>query len=229
MCDYPINYVEIEHIYNQTIGAGYRTLAVTSAKQGEGKTSLVKVLAKRAKMSGKTVLVVELNTFNPALSEKIRDKLNQKSTTIIPMQEQGFNLLPAPQTIKDIMRFKETSILLEGIQNWLIDYDCLIFDTSALQSLNQSNIPPEIVCEVCEGALLIIQAGKTSTNAIEEAIKKLSHKKVNLIGSVINDKQNPTLLSEIIRETHRFDRLLPKAMTKFRKTLASIELLNVSV
>jgi Mrp family chromosome partitioning ATPase len=229
MCNYPINYVEIEHIYNQTIGTGYRTLAITSAKNGEGKTSLVKALAKRAELSGKKVLVVELNTFNPALSEKLRDQLAEKPSKIIAMKDQGYSLLPAPRTLQDIMRFKETSILITAIKDWLNDYDCLLFDTSSLQSLNQSNIPPEIVCEVCEGTLLIIEAGTTPANFIEEAIKKLKNKKVNLIGSVINDKHNPTLLSELIRETHRFDQILPKAMSKVRNTIASLVLLNISV
>ena len=229
MCEYPIHFVEIEYIYNQTIAAGYRTIAVTSASNGEGKTSLVKALAKRAQLSEKKVLIVELNTFNPELSAKLREQCNKGSTSIIAMQDQGYSLLPAPHDFREIMRYKETKILLEGITNWLIEYDCVLFDTSALQSLNQSNIPPETVCEVCEGTILITEAGKTPVSFIEEGLKKLKNKKVNLIGSVINDKVNPSLLSEVIRETHRFNRLFPKAMTRLRAWLHSIVLLNVSV
>lgn len=229
MCDFPIHFVEIEYIYNQTIGSGYRTIAITSAANGEGKTSLVTALAKRAKLSEKSVLIVELNTFNPALSAKLRDQHSQQSSAIITMQDQGYSLLPAPHNFREIMRYKETKILLESITNWLSEYDCVLFDTSALQSLNQSNIPPEIVCEVCEGTILITAAGKTPASFIEEGLKKLKNKKVNLIGAVINDRHNPSLLSEVLRETHRFNRIFPKAMARLRTWLSSLLLLNVSV
>jgi hypothetical protein len=36
MLDLPIHYAEVEAIYNQTIGTGYRTIAITSAIAGEG-------------------------------------------------------------------------------------------------------------------------------------------------------------------------------------------------
>jgi len=229
MCEFPINYVEVESIYGQTIGAGYRTVAITSAQQGEGKTTLVKALAKRARLSDKNVLVVELNTFNPTLSEKLRQMPNIELTEVIPVQEHDYNLLPAPQSIQDIMRYKETNILSGVIKDWLTSYDCILFDTSALQSLNQSNIPPEIVCEVCEGAILIIESGITPANLIEEGVEKLKARKVNLIGSVLNDKSNPSLLSEVIRETNRLNRFFPKTMEKIRNGLASLIILNVSV
>jgi Mrp family chromosome partitioning ATPase len=229
MCEFPSHYVEIESTYNQTIGAGYRTLAITSAQLGEGKTTLVKSLAKRARFSGKNVLVVEMNTFNPTLSKKLRQLPNKNATDILTIKEEGYSLLAAPQTFKEIMRYKETHLLLASINQWLKSYDCVIFDTSPLQSLNQNNIPSEIVCEVCEGTILIIESGKTPANIIEEGIVKLKMRKVNLIGSVLNDKNNPTLLSELLRETNRLNGILPKTMVRVRKLLSSLVLLNVSV
>jgi hypothetical protein len=98
-----------------------------------------------------------------------------------------------------------------------------------LSSLNQSNIPAEIICEVCEGVLLVIEAGNTPTSLIQESVKKLKVKKVNLIGSVLNDKANPSLLSELQRETYRLEGLFPKLMSKIRKKLASTVLLNISI
>jgi len=229
MCEFPINYVEIENIYSQSIGAGYRTVAITSAKQGEGKTTLVKALAKRTRLSGKSVLVVELNTFNPTLSEKLRQQPDKEVTGIISTTTQAYSLLPAPRSLQEVMRFKESHLLLEAINDWLIVYDCIFFDTSALQSLNQSKIPPEIVCEVCEGTILIIESGETPANLIEEGMHKLKARKVNLIGSVLNDKNNPSLLAEVVRETNRLNKVFPNIMMKMRKALTSLVVLNVSV
>jgi protein-tyrosine kinase len=227
----PIHYAEVEAIYNQTIGSGYRTLAVTSAKAGEGKTTVAQAIVERAHAVGKKVLLVEMNTFNPVLSESLRKSIASEVTAneIIAIESEGYSLLPAPKSIRDVLQYRESHLLLKSITEWLDNFDCIIFDTSALTSLNQSNIPAEIICEVCEGALLVIEAGVTPANLIQESIEKLKLKKVNLIGSIINDQHNPSLLTELQRATYRFNRLLPKMMVKFRKLLASIVLLNISV
>jgi len=231
MQELPIHYAEVEAIYNQSIGSGYKTLAITSAKAGEGKTTIAQALVERAQVVGKKVLLVEMNTFNPALSEKLRMTITSDviENEIIAVENKGYSLLPAPKNIRDVLNYRESSLLLESIKQWLVNFDCIIFDTSALTSLNQSNIPAEIICEVSEGALLVIEAGKTPASLIQESVEKLKLKKVNLIGSVLNDKSNPSLLNELHRETYRLNRLLPKLMAKLRKRLSRVVLLNISV
>ncbi len=231
MQELPIHYAEVEAIYNQTIGSGYTTLAITSAKVGEGKTTVAQALVERAQLTGKKVLLVEMNTFNPALSEKLRLSMcNQlKDNEIIAVENKGYSLLPAPQNMSDVLQYREANLLLEAINTWLIDFDCIIFDTSALTSLNQSNIPAEIICGVCEGAILVIEAGATPASLIQESIEKLKLKKVNLIGSILNDKNNPSLLTELQRETYRLNNLFPNLMAKLRSKLANTVLFNVSI
>lgn len=231
MQELPIHYAEVEAIYNQTIGSGYRTLAITSATAGEGKTTIAQAIVERAQVIGKKVLLVEMNTFNPALSENLRLSITSQVTAneIITVESKGYSLLPAPQNIRDVLQYRERNLLLESIKHWLVKFDCIIFDTSALTTLNQGNIPAEIICDVCEGALLVIEAGTTPANLIQESIEKLKLKKVNLIGSIINDKSNPSLLTELQRETYRLEQLLPNVMAKLRKKLARLVLLNISV
>ncbi len=231
MQELPIHYSEVEAIYNQTLGSGYSTLAITSAKAGEGKTTVAQAIAKRAQVVGKIVLLVEMNTFNPVLSKALRTSITKPVTSneIVAIEDKGYSLLPAPENIRDILHYREKHLLLESIKQWLVEFDCIIFDTSALTSQNQSNIPAEIICQVCEGALLVIEAGTTPANLIKESVEKLKLKNVNLIGSIINDINNPSLLTELQRETYRLNRLFPKVMAKLRKKFASLVLLNISV
>ena len=231
MQELPIHYAEVEAIYNQTLGSGYSTLAITSAKAGEGKTTVAQAIAKRAQVVGKIVLLVEMNTFNPVLSKALRTSITKPVTSneIVAIEDKGYSLLPAPENIRDILHYREKHLLLESIKQWLVEFDCIIFDTSALTSQNQSNIPAEIICQVCEGALLVIEAGTTPANLIKESVEKLKLKNVNLIGSIINDINNPSLLTELQRETYRLNRLFPKVMAKLRKKFASLVLLNISV
>ncbi len=231
MQELPIHYSEVEAIYNQTLGSGYSTLAITSAKAGEGKTTVAQAIAKRAQVVGKIVLLVEMNTFNPVLSKALRTSITKPVTSneIVAIEDKGYSLLPAPENIRDILHYREKHLLLESIKQWLVEFDCIIFDTSALTSQNQNNIPAEIICQVCEGALLVIEAGTTPANLIKESVEKLKLKNVNLIGSIINDINNPSLLTELQRETYRLNRLFPKVMAKLRKKFASLVLLNISV
>ncbi len=124
MQDLPIHYAEVEAIYNQTVGSGYKTLAITSSKAGEGKTTIAQAIVERAQVIGKKVLLVEMNTFNPVLSEKLRLNMTRPVTSneIIAIEEKGYSLLPAPQNIRDVLQYRESHILLESIKQWLVDY-----------------------------------------------------------------------------------------------------------
>ncbi|NQY89793.1 MAG: CpsD/CapB family tyrosine-protein kinase [Colwellia sp.] len=231
MQELPIHYAEVETIYNQTIGAGYKSLAITSAKAGEGKTTIAQAIVERAQVVGKKVLLVDMNTFNPVLSEKLRRSITYQTNEneIIAIEGKGYSFLPAPKDIQNVLRYRESDLLHKALNRWLTNFDCIIFDTSALTSLNQSNIPAEVISEVCEATILVVEAGETPANLIQESIEKLKLKRVNLIGSVLNDKSNPSLLAELLRETYRLNCLFPKLMAKLRKKLANIILLNVSV
>jgi len=231
MIEFPIHYAEVETIYSQSLGAGYRTLSITSATKGEGKTTLAEALVRRAELIGKKVLLVEMNTFNPVLSEKLRALSSQpyKDNEIVTINDRSFSFLPAPTNLKSLIKYREGKLLLESVNLWLNDFDCIIFDTAPLAALNQSNVPSEIICEVCDGTILVIEAGKTPANMIQESIEKLKVRNVNLIGSVINDKSNPSLLTEISRETERLNRFFPKLMCKVREKLTAMVLLNVSI
>lgn len=227
----PIHYAEVEAIYNQSIGSGYKSLAITSAIAGEGKTTIAQAIVERAQIVGKKVLLVDMNTFNPDLSEKLRRTVSYQSNEndIIPIEERGYSFLSAPKDLQNILQYRESDLLHKTLNRWILNFDCVIFDTSPLTSLNQKNIPAETISEICEGTILVVEAGKTPSNLIQESIDKLKLRRVNLIGSVLNDKNNPSLLAELRRETYRLNAYFPVLMAKLRKKLASSTLLKVSV
>ncbi len=244
MKELPINYAEVEAIYGLTIGSGYKTLAITSSTSGEGKSTVAQAIVERSHAIRKKVLLVDTNTLDPALSKIYlkntfdqdlskkyitSDNTRVKDNKIFNIYGKSISVIPAPQNMNDVMLYREVDILKKSIKKWLESYDCVIFDTSALNSKNQSNIPAEIICEVCSGALLVVEAGETPANLICESIDKLNLKKVNLIGSILNDKNNPTLLADLQRETHRLDSFLPNFMAKLRKKLARLIILNVAI
>lgn len=230
----PIGYLELETIYANTIGAGVRSLAVTSAVAGEGVTTVAEGLARRMEATGQKALLVELNLFHPALSDQfgvVRSSWlpSDVSTGHIAVRDNGFHFLAAPLSQEAPMRFREHMVLQSAIARWLQDYDAVIFDTSPLNALNKGNIPADLVCSVCEGTLLVVLAGRTHDSAVRDALKRLKAVKACLVGMIINDFYNPTLASELLRETERLRRWMPRVAQWLRQCIQNSALLNASV
>jgi protein-tyrosine kinase len=234
MADLPVNYLELESIYARTIGSGYRSIAITSAQAGEGVSTLVQALAKRVVASGRKVLMVELNVLHPDFTQRLGVSVkdwqlskNDMPSSILDIGE--FSLLPAPIQTKSLLQLREPSLLKESIDLWLTKFDVVIIDTSPVNAVNGGNIPAEHVCAACDGVVFTVMAGATSESAIVEALKRLSSSETHILGSVINDKLNPSLANELIRETYRLEKWLPNMMNSLRNWIRHSILLNVRI
>lgn len=195
----PIQYLELESLYAATLARGIRTLAVTSAEGGEGVSTICDALARRAEADGFKTLLVDLNLYHPGRASPLlwgpRDLPDP-----LP-QGQSLARLPAPG--KDLMAFRNKDTLRQLLDRWLAHYDVVLFDTSPLTALNRGNIPADQVCAACQGALLVVLAGVTPAAVIQGAVEQLTRAEANLVGAVFNDRVNPGLASEILRELNR--------------------------
>ena len=207
----PHHYQELETIYAATLAGGMRTLAISAANPGEGVTTLAVALAERNLLAGRSTLLVDLNLHHPALE----DLLSLEEADIRPLP------LPAPQLVRTaeepvaltgitapshremVMKLRQPGILKQCIEVLKQRYDTLIFDTSALSRRNANNIPAEQVAAACDGSLLVVLAGQTTETMVSSAVEKLKTGGAQLNGCVLNDRNCPTLKSELLREIAR--------------------------
>ena len=220
----PYQNIEIEQIFYQAFSPGHRAIAICAAESGEGVTSLALALAQRQLLAGNSVLVVDLNLYRPTLTPllSIDDTLTDATNKTAITMEARYNdlLMPpaltinednpvvltgitAPNTRESVMKLRKAGVLELFIEQWLSQYDSVIIDTSPLNRMNAKNIPPERVAAACDAAILMVLAGKTPVASITNAITKLNNAQANLIGSVINDRDNSSLKDELLRETTR--------------------------
>lgn len=115
------------------------------------------------------------------------------------------NGIIAPTKREQIIKIRQPGVLELCIEDWLKEYDTVIIDTSPLNRINAQNIPPERVAAACDGALLVVLAGQTSEAAINNAVTKLHTANAQLLGSVLNDRDNPPLKNELLREVARLE------------------------
>jgi Mrp family chromosome partitioning ATPase len=116
------------------------------------------------------------------------------------------------------LQFKDPIQLRKQTERWLEEYDRVVFDTSPILNVNQNNIPAQVVANACDGTYLVVLSGVTMTNQVTEATQILNDAtSVQLLGSVLNYRDQPSLASEICREIDRLS-WLPNRVTNWMKT-----------
>ncbi|RJG42460.1 tyrosine-protein kinase family protein [Motilimonas pumila] len=233
--------LEIEQIYHQVFHADKLALTVCAANEQEGVTSLALALAQRHTLAGYRTLVVDLNLYRPSIHAV--DPAQKSSTTGL-VDDAGFQPpslitsehldgvllgVPAPQQRVHIMALRHGQGLAQQLQQWLTQVDCVIFDTSPINQINQHNIPAEHVAAISDGAILMVMAGKTSQAMLSNAMGKLDKAKAKLLGCVYNDAQNPRLAYELLRQTNKAGRWLGPLSVAIKKGISNSRLLKVEV
>lgn len=94
------------------------------------------------------------------------------------------------------------------------------------QKTTQDSLPIDIICAASQATLLNVVTGQTTESQVDEANEILKQSGALLSGVIMNDRFTPGLKEELIRETHRLDRLLPKWMAKLRDKFNRMVLLN---
>ena len=235
MIKLPINYIEIEMVYGNTIGRGMRSIAVTSTNPGEGCSTMAYAISKRAEADGKHTLLVEVNLLHPELGD-MSGHLHTNwlphpqsaDSCIMHDDEADIDILPAPCDT-DSLLFRNLANMNKLLEHWLDNYDVVVFDTSPVRAINRNNIPAESICAMADGTVMMVMAGVTRRPALQDAVEKLRHHEAKLVGFVYNDLYNPRLADELVRETRRLDKFFPKAMEKLRQYVRRSSFLNLEL
>lgn len=243
MINIPYQNMEIEQIYAQIFSEPKRSVAICSANAGEGVTSLTLALAERHLLAGHSTLVVDLNLYKPSLQSLLNietEKTNLpanissnifSSAELVTAHQNTHVLtgLTAPHKRENIIKLRQPGVLEQCINEWMKNFDCVIIDTSPLNRINAGNIPPERVAAACDGAILTVLAGHTSESMVTSAVNKLNTSNAQLLGCVFNDRDNPSLKNELIREAQRLDARFSWLSHPLKKFINNINLLTLEV
>jgi len=169
-----------------------RTLAVTSANAGEGKSTCSVNLATVTAMSvGRSVLLIDCDLRRPkvhwtlglqpqaGLAEVL---LHQASAEEAIQKLEGVNLdvLPVrsvPSNPSELLASPEMRKVLEEVSG---RYDRVILDTPACLGLPDT----KSISELCDGLVMVVRAGLTPQEEVQAALDILDRRKV--VGLVLN-------------------------------------------
>lgn len=233
----PANSIEIDRIYSLLSSQGVRSVAIASANSGEGVSSIALALAHRSLLAGHSTLLVDLNLYHPSFKHVLNlNEATPESTLLsrpeLLSQEHSSIVVTgvsAPIQREVAVKLRQPGELEQCIEHWLTSFERIIIDTSPINRVNANNIPPELVAASCDGCIFVVLAGHTTESMVVSATDKLNNASVNVLGSVINDKNNPILKNELIRETRRLRPRFEKLANQLEKWLHNNRLLSLDV
>ena len=169
-----------------------KTIAVTSARVGDGKSNISINLAAVTSMSvGCRVLLVDCDMRHPMIHRSLgvqpqlglAEVLSGRATAddaIFRVEGTNLDLLGVrkqPQNPSELLGSREMQDLIEEITG---RYDRIILDTPATLGLPDA----KIVAGLCDAYLMVVRAGETGREEVEAALEVLDRRRA--IGLVLN-------------------------------------------
>ncbi|MGF1694173.1 chromosome partitioning protein ParA [Vibrio kyushuensis] len=224
----PATHAEIEQIYLSAELAECKSLCVTACQSLDGVTSVASALTERYLLAGHNALLVDLNMFNPAFKELTI--ATDDGTHLIEHVDSHrlFTGVVVPSDKSTQLAYKDPAFMSHAVKEWEDQYDRIIIDTSPLLQINRSNIPAQSIANACDKTILVVKGGVTSAGQIRKATELLKSGKIDLLGTVLNVKDQPPLSLEIIRELRRIPFIPKKWRRKIENWLNRNEFLSQS-
>jgi len=230
----PVTSQEVETVFSRTYVRESHCMALTSASPDEGVTTLLLALARRHVMAGRSTLVVDLNLLNAGLSSCFEVQKTHwegfwmaETEVALPDGLDGLAVLPPPSDLNQLIKLREPDVLERAIQEWKQRYDVVLIDTPPLNNLNAGTISSPRICSACDSVVLVVLAGETTDSMVEVSVKKLMEADARLLGTVINDRDNPILKQELLRELDRLERYLPRMTEWLRDKVTTSKMLSL--
>ncbi|BAZ68234.1 MAG: polysaccharide biosynthesis tyrosine autokinase [Pelatocladus maniniholoensis HA4357-MV3] len=176
-----------------------RSIVISSAMPGDGKSTVAFHLAEIACAMEQRVLLVDANLRQPVIHELANLSnfwgLSNLITTNLPITEairpapfmKQLSILtsgPIPPDPTKLLSSEKMKRLMEDFQN---TYDLVIYDAPPLLGLADASL----IAPHTDGILLIVRMEKTDSSILKRALDSLKMSRMNVLGIVSNDhKQN---------------------------------------
>ena len=170
----------------------YKTILVTSANPGEGKSTTAGNLALTLAEGEARVLLVDCDMRKPSVHKNFRvtntygisDVLLQKKKVMEVAHKYNENLYiitagKIPPNPAEMIASKAMTLFLEEMKE---HFDYIVLDTPPVQAVADS----QILSTKVDGSLFVVRAGLTKKDEVQSAIAALKKVNANIIGTVLH-------------------------------------------
>ena len=203
----------VELIYQASVGAGARVVAVIGVEAGDGASSCARALAGRSALAPSRTLLVDASDsprpVEPALASE-RDNLEW--FRLGDGEDEPFGLRSP-----DMLR----RLWTEAHRDW----ETVIIDCGPAIEGRDYAVPGKLTARSADAVILVCLGGKSTKGSIEAA--KAAIGQANIVGVVVNGRDQPTVGAELAREAMRVKRLFPKFARRLAERALQSKTLNV--
>lgn len=177
--------------------------AISSARPGEGKSTVVAAVAESYALAGKRVLVIDLDVHRPTQQEfwnvggrpwvPLPGAAEGHQTTVVQAIEhpeqasavdvgRGIHLLLAGEVGRRAASLLNTPGLPELLRQWATGYDVVLIDTPPLLSVADAFV----IAPHTDGLVLVVESNETSVPEVQRVLQGARTSQVKLLGIVVN-------------------------------------------
>ncbi len=169
-----------------------KSLMLTSATAGEGKSTLAMNLAISCAKSGKKVVVIDADMrrsrysevfevpASPGLSEYLADNASEKLYNIASIS--GLSLMVSGHTPNNPVDLLGSQKMRDLINDYKEEYDLVIVDCPPIQGVADAILMSTLV----DALVLVVAADTVSQDAVKDSIRRLRMVNAPIIGTVLN-------------------------------------------
>jgi len=227
---------ELEKIYLRSLGAGMRSLAITSGHPGEGVSSLSVALVQRHLLAGKSALLVDLGGGQTGDQYVLAATLGEGHVSstepqLLTNESYSYALLgiPAPISRSASLDWRNPGQLEAHVDAWLTQFDAVVIDSACFSPSNPGAISAERIVAACEAVLLVVMAGVTTEPDVRHSCQRIQSAGGKLAGCVLNERYNPSLKQEMLRETERLPNFFGRFKSHLMQSIERNRLLSLEI
>jgi polysaccharide biosynthesis transport protein len=189
-----------------------RSLVISSADQGEGKSTVAVQLAQAAAAMGQRVLLVDADLRFPTLHKLVGSMNIQGLTDVIShdldwqnvversQQEENLYIISAGQIPPDPIRLLASQKMQDLMNELQISFDLVIYDTPNILSVADANL----LASYANGMILVTELGKLKRTVFQQALEELQIAGTPMLGIVANkSKENTYVTSNYHRQYYK--------------------------
>ncbi len=176
-----------------------KTIVVTSAGPGEGKSVTTANIAVTFAQNGSRTLIIDADLRKPRVHKLFEIRSNKGLTNVLALHEDykeyvqhgpvnNLDILTCgaiPPNPSELLSSNSMKTLLETVSE---DYEHIFIDAPPVGVVTDAAILSTIV----DGTMLVVAAGETQTDHLQRAKEMLDRVNANIIGAVLNKLERST-------------------------------------
>ena len=172
---------------------GFKSLMVTSAYAGEGKTTVTTLLGHFLAAAGMRVLLVDLDLRYPSIARMLAGRgrvledagrqIGPYPVAMAPVGEQATMhvLTPFPMGTADADLLFRSSVFQDTLAMARMSYDLVLIDTGPIMA-----VPDAIkIAELCDAIVLTAELGRSTDAVMQEVLRRLNLTRKPICGVIV--------------------------------------------